>query len=599
MKKPLVDVKEKQLSEYKGKVQYINKFIKNWGKTTVNGVEVLRERNYIYPMSAQAEKFLRWSGGLDSVRRQRWKGIKNAWIYINPSKDQELSEELVAANLTLAATRAPDDFQFRVGIPLEGNTGKLILAASESFKSHKNIDRYKAELKAELKARKVEIDTNFTPRAKYADPWVTTLVQYVVLYGDYEIQTIGTGIDQDSRSGTDWNGDSYSYVVNVPILSLTFTSVLNSYDENHPVVVAAIAGKNRIVDSYPEEGTDDGSYGGWWGGYNRPEPTIPSIWVQSGGYYYLKTSFLKNGIVPDTGAYIKLEDRLELLSANGFVDSGYEEKSCDFWCSITAVVIVVIAVVAAVYTGGQSLKAGAALITAVATAVVTFAAVIAISAAVLDGTGDVVTARGLNQLNKTIAPLVAVASVILVIDFMTTAYNNMASAASNLADDAAMATLESGSQFAGMSTWTSAGASAASRFTNTLADNVVKSVVSSISNTGWQQGLKWVNQVAGMIKKNELEKLESKLKSQQEQLAQQQQAMEESDSGNPAMDYQINYANVLLLDWSGYGEFERRYSGYQPRYGGGNVQRTEVAALMGMGTSTYFRQRLVEQTYTP
>jgi hypothetical protein len=52
MKKPLVDVKEKQLSEYNSKVGYINKFIKNWGKTTVvsadgTAVEVLKERNYI------------------------------------------------------------------------------------------------------------------------------------------------------------------------------------------------------------------------------------------------------------------------------------------------------------------------------------------------------------------------------------------------------------------------------------------------------------------------------------------------------------------------------------------------------------------------
>ncbi len=597
MKKPLVDVKERQLSEYNAKVQYINKFIKNWGKTTVGGVEVLLERNYIYRMSAQAEKFLKWSGGLDSVRRQRWKGIKKAWIYINPSKDQELSDELVAANLTLAATRAPDDFQFRVGIPLESGTGKLILAASEAFKSHKNIDRYKAELKAELKARKAEIAANFTPRAKYADPWVSTLAQYVILYGDYEIETVSMGIDQDSRSDTDWNGDSYSYAVNIPILSITFTSVFNNYDEEHPVVVAAITRKSSIFDSYPEEGTEDSvSYGSFWGGYGSPEPTIPSIWVQSGRYYYLRTDFLKSGIVPDTGAYIRLEDRIELLSADGFVDSDYEVKDCDFRCSITTVVIIVVAVVLAAYTGGQSLKAGAALLTAVATAIVTFAAVIAIAAAVLDGTGDVVTARGLNRLNKTIAPIVQVASLILVVDFMTTAYNSMSATASNLADDAAMATLESGSQFAGTSTWTSAGASAASRFTNTLADNVVKSVVSSISNTGWQQGLKWVNQVAGMIKQNELEKLEDRLQSKQDQLAKMQQAQEENDSGNPAMDYQINYANVMLLDWSGYSMFERQYSGYQPRYGGGNVQRTEVGALMGMGTNTYFRQGLVEQT---
>lgn len=599
MKKPLVDVKERQLSEYNAKVQYINKFIKNWGKTTVGGVEVLRERNYIYPMSAQAEKFLKWSGGLDSVRRQRWKGIKNAWIYINPSKDQELADELVAANLTLATTRAPDDFQFRVGIPLEGNTGKLILAASEAFKSHKNVVRYKAELKAELKARKAEIDVNFAPRAKYADPWVSTLAQYVVLYGDYEIETISTGIDQDTRYDTDYNGDSYSYTVNIPILSITFTSVFNSYDETHPVVVAAVAGKNRIVDSYPEEGTTDDSYGGWWSGYNSPVPTIPSIWVQSGRYYYLRTDFLKNGIVPDTGAYIRLEDRIELLSANGFVDSDYEERSCDFWCIITTVVIVVVAVVLAAYTGGQSLKAGATLLTAVATAIVTFAVVISIAAAVLDGTGDVVTARGLAKLNKTIAPIVQIAGLILVIDQILNWKDAVIKAGTELADDVAMASADQAMVQAGYtgSTWTgaTAGTSALANVGNAVVDSVLKSVSSNF-NLSWSNGVKWASQVAEMVQNNELQKLDKEIKQKQDQLAEMQQAQEENNSGNPAMDYQINYANVLLLDWSGYSMFERPYSGYQPRYGGGNVQRTEVGALMGMGANTYFRQGLVEQT---
>ena len=600
MKKPLVDVKERQLSEYNSKVQYINKFIKNWGKTTVNGVEVLRERSYIYPMEAQAEKFLRWSGGLDSVRNQRWKGIKNAWIYINPTKDQELEDELVAANLTIAATRAPDDFQFRVGIPLEGDTGKLILAATEAFKSHKNIDRYKAELKAELKARKAEIGVNFAPRAKYADPWVATLAQYVVLYGDYEIVTIGTGIDQDTRSATDGNGDSYSYVVSIPILSITFTSVFNGYDEDHPVVKAAIAGKNRIVNSYPEEGTDDGSYGGWWSGYSSPGPTIPSIWVQSGRYYYLRTDFLKKGIVPDTGAYIRLEDRIELLSANGFVDSDYEEKSCDFWCSITSVVIVVVAVIIAAPTGGQSLT-GLPLLLAIAKAVIVFALVISVAAAILDATGDVVTARGLAKLNKSIAPIVQLAGLILVIDTMLNWKNTIIEAGTNLADDVAMASADQAMVQAGYtgSTWSgaTAGSSAIANMSNTVVDSVIKSVGSNLQ-LSWSNGVKWVSQVAEMVQNNELKKLDKELKQKQDQLAEMQQAQEENDSGNPAMDYQINYANVMLMDWSGYSIFERQYSSYQPRYGGGNVQRTEVAGLMGMGASTYFGQGLVEQTYT-
>jgi hypothetical protein len=92
-----------------------------------------------------------------------------------------------------------------------------------------------------------------------------------------------------------------------------------------------------------------------------------------------------------------------------------------------------------------------------------------------------------------------------------------------------------------------------------------------------------------MVQNNELAKLEKEIKSKQDRLAELQQAQEDNDGGNPAMDYQINYANMMLMDWSGYSIFERQYSGYQPKYGGGNVQRTEVGALMGMGAETYYR----------
>jgi hypothetical protein len=583
MKKSLVDVKGRQLSRYKSKVDYINKFIHKWGKTVVNGEEVLNERNYIYPMEDQAEEFLRWSGGLESVRHQSWKGIKKAWLYINPSKDQELKEELVAANITLAATRAPDDFQFRVGIPLESETGRLILAASESFRLHGNIDRYKKELKAELCNRKDEIYDKFTPRTKYPDACVDALAKTVLLYGEYDIATISTGIDQVSRIGTDWNDDTYSYTVNVSILSITFTSVFNDYDEKHPVVKAILEHKQDIKPLYPEEGAEDGTYGGLSFNYNTPTPTIPSIWVRSNYHYYLKTSFLRTGIVPDTGAYIKLSDRIELLSAKGFVDSGYEEKSCDFWCSITIVVIIIIAAVASYYAGPE---AGVSIM-AIAKAIIVFALVLTVAAAVLEGTGDVVAARGISRLNKSIAPIVQIAGLVLVVTCMMDWADSIENVASNMADDADMATLESSSQFEGMSTWTS-GSTVAERTASSAVDDV-KALAGDSFDLNWENGVKWVSQVADMIQKNELAKLKKEIKSKQDKLAELQQAKEDNAGGNPAMDYQINYANVMLLDWSGYSIFERPYSGYQPKYGGGNVQRTEVGALVGMGADTYYR----------
>jgi hypothetical protein len=156
-----------------------------------------------------------------------------------------------------------------------------------------------------------------------------------------------------------------------------------------------------------------------------------------------------------------------------------------------------------------------------------------------------------------------------------------------MADDANMATLESSSQFEGMSTWTN-GSTVVERTASSAIDDV-KVLAGDSFDLNWENGVKWVSQVADMVQKNELDKLEREIKSKQDKLAELQQAKEDNAGGNPAMDYQINYANVMLLDWSGYSIFERPYSGYQPKYGGGNVQRTEVGALVGMGADTYYR----------
>jgi hypothetical protein len=359
--------------------------------------------------------------------------------------------------------------------------------------------------------------------------------------------------------------------------------VFNDYDEKHPVVKAILEHKQDIKPLYPEEGAKDGDYGNLFSGYASSAPTIPSIWAYSGSHYYLKVSFLKTGIVPDTGAYINLSDRINLLSAKGFVDSGYEEKSCDFWCQIATVVIVVIAIVVSYYAGPES----GVTIMALAKAIIVFALVLTIAAAVLEGTGDVVTARGISRLNKSIAPIVQIAGLVLVVTYMMDWADSIENVASNMADDANMATLESSSQFEGMSTWTS-GSTVAERTASSAIDDV-KVLAGDSFDLNWENGVKWVSQVADMVQKNELAKLEREIKSKQDKLAELQQAKEDNAGGNPAMDYQINYANVMLLDWSGYSIFERPYSGYQPKYGGGNVQRTEVGALVGMGADTYYR----------
>jgi len=118
MKRPSVDIGQRTLAKYTQERGYLNKFIRYWGTTWINGEEVLIPRNYYYygaqtpyksvieetctgdapegmPLPCTRERklfeFLHiWEDLADGDK----KSLKRAWLYLNPFKGTELDAEL-------------------------------------------------------------------------------------------------------------------------------------------------------------------------------------------------------------------------------------------------------------------------------------------------------------------------------------------------------------------------------------------------------------------------------------------------------------------------------------------------------------------------
>lgn len=153
MKKPLFNLYNNLISTYLKEKSFINKFIRYWGTTTVNGEEVLVPRNYWYnsdqedwnafspftPMfpedclppddapsgmptkCTRQRKLIEFLGAWEQLKAQKKKGIDDAWFVLNPRKAENVYDTVVTENLQKYIDTQIDKqgrLKFKVRVPI-------------------------------------------------------------------------------------------------------------------------------------------------------------------------------------------------------------------------------------------------------------------------------------------------------------------------------------------------------------------------------------------------------------------------------------------------------------------------------------------------
>lgn len=576
--------------------------------TTTENVEVLKERQYYYPTSSQSdnfEKLFRFLGAYNDLKNNNPKGVDNAWLYLNKNKGSSLPEpeevgelsttyhDFVAHNLNQLWWDAddgprPDGLTLTTSIVIEGNINTTrsteviytdlldpnalpeITAAAvvnnyetlwgESLISQQGIGVInKGSIQDEFSNVVTQDEDDLSPD----DPWLDVISRYALR---------GNGIPctvKDVEKGyakTEAGRTYYTYVVTIEIPFYEFTTGTPMVQDVVDDLVASYTSKTRTKLSYPngyytqygiksidsrDLETDPNivtrPYRLWEDEAEEARQEFSAIWVRSGEKWYLRADVFRNPRIYGL-TYKKLYSYVVTL-----IDSGYKKKKVSWWKKAIAIVIFVVAVIFALPTGGASLTA-----TAVASAILFGALVLTLFTLALAASGQHEWASAFMEASKMIEPLVMIATIINIAQFVQKAAQK---AAEKSLEEVAKEFIEE----------------QIDEFLNNLAQGYADLMAGQLTNAS----MSFLNKVAKMALMPFQLKLESINSRNKDLKAEYEKMVEESNRENDVLQgFMYIYGKPATADWSMYAaEFDQPYERSGGQLALGNVLRTTKQAI--------------------
>jgi hypothetical protein len=214
--------------------------------------------------------------------------------------------------------------------------------------------------------------------------------------------------------------------------------------------------------------------------------------------------------------------------------------------------VIVVAVITQQYYAAKGALYSLAAAVVVASFVITVATVLA------DRMGMYGDAQFLAQTNRSLAPFVQVATIIITVYTGINVANSLKGAATT----------------------------AASMTAEQMVSKVMEWAGEKIKNVTLSQGLQVASTAFDFISKNELADLERKNKSKQKQVQEYEEAKEQEKYSPLLMEASAALLDPLRMIGTSY-EFDRPFEPVFGRLHSGNSCRTTVVALMGDGNKTY------------
>ena len=572
MKRPQPDFGEIAVARYLENLGFISKFIKLWGTTTVNGEEVLVDRRYFYKnMDEDMVKLTKWLKIHNDLTNQKMKGIKSAWLYLNPAKEGVLDVDslLLAENLEKA-----------VG---DGITVELYLQPKFNNFNRSNPSFTYPNIVANVldqSAIIAEIESKFSTlyyggyvcETNQVDRYKDAVAKYALIAGDVPYKILGVSkiadyisvpVDYATPVGSDIYSSTvfstvqvYVYKVRVrlektdltstsPIVSSIVTDLAKGTPDQL-VDVNLIDLKRRMGSTVSDgDGDPDWTDPGYSAATNYS--ALSSIWVVENGKYYLKTSFLRDNS-------ILAKDRVAYLVS--LIDSDYKKKPVSAWERFIAMVIIVAAVVFAAPSGGTSLT-----LVSAGTFILTVAFYVTVAAVVMQKLGYDNIALSLNDFLKVASPLIAVASIIAVIG-----------ALQNIASVGRERLLEQGTEAAQIGLRDAFIEGVKASFENLL--------TSATTDIGFEQVVKGLDTMFNAYSKQDSKDLQRKIKREEAKIAEYEEAMEQNRTNHMLLDAMRSSYNPLARDYSFYDSlYDKPYEWWATPYHTGCMQANGVSAF--------------------
>ena len=585
MKKPLIDLHELVRSRYLGKQAFLRRFVRYWGTTTVAGEEVLLDRIYYYnPASENARKVAKLLGFYGDLFSGSSKGIKNAWLYMNPFKGGlDLYSDIHTTYGMIPTVTEDVDEVINVQIGVFSHKVNMSgVFPAVRFVTSPLTDQVAVAQEIKDNYSQILLEYGVLSDDVYGDGYLSTLARYALLSTDLDVTITKVEMNLveyhvDSTSTNQADMLSYglnlrkifrpTYTVSLKIKNPTFTSTTDILSRIATDFTAGktVVGANLTAEQYNQHATYTELLRAMSLGsipkadsiipYRpAPIPTNPTYWVLSGGKYYLKTSVL-------FGKSIPLDVRVNMVAE--LLDSGYKEKSSSPLFTILAVIVVV---VAAIYTGGAAATAGYNAVIVAATAVSSAALVLSVYAVLAQAAGAEEAALAASRLNSLISPFVYLASIIMIVNAAYSAVNTSVR-------EAAATTLREAGRDVTEASIRETIATATTELYYEQAKTLAVDYMKDYDNL-----FKLFSKLTELHQKNQLAEIKADIKSKEQVLAEQEEANTTSKFSDMSLLFMKSYTNVLANDWSHY-VYDTPYEPTSGTMHTGNSQATQVTAM--------------------
>ena len=356
--KSYIDFFETLKGEFVGSLKFKNKFVRLWGTTTIDGIEVLKNRFYISPGfgTKNVNSLLKHLGSLKSFTASSFEGTTSYYFWINSSKADTLSQENLNDIIASKINEYCD-----VGEKLKINLNFSNAGDYNYFKNFTKQDIYNYIV--------ADYDAMYNTLDNYAvgETLLTTTIGTYILFDDnqhFNVELIsGTVSAIATQSKLNSWDNNYTTVYkaglsleiqaarkdNVTGSANIVTHIVDEADEEHRTTL------QQLLESETNESTTSGS--AWK--RNRATGKTDDIWYKGN----MRLSFLDSNS-------ITTKQKIKILISS--LDTGYTLPKTKWWKKILGPVLIIIAIVLAIlFPPAGGILIGIAINVGVATLVMT------------------------------------------------------------------------------------------------------------------------------------------------------------------------------------------------------------------------------------
>lgn len=345
--KSYIDFFETLKGEFVGSLKFKNKFIRLWGTTTINGIEVLNNKFYLSPGfgTKNVNSLLKHLGALQNFSSSSFKGTTSYYFYINSSKADTLSQ----SNLNDIIASKINEY-CDVGEKLKIN---LNFSNAGDYNYFKNFTKQQI-----FDYVNNDYDAMYNTLDNYAvgETLLTTTIGTYILFDDnqhFNVEVISGTVSAIATKVKLNIWDDNEVTVYKAGLSLEIqatrkdnvtgsanivTHIVDEANEEHKTTL------QQLLESETNESTTSGSI---WK-RNRATGKTDDIWYKGN----MRLSFLDS-------SSIKTKEKIKILISA--LDTGYTLPKTKWWKKVLGPLLIIIAIVVTVLTAGAGAGVGAFL----------------------------------------------------------------------------------------------------------------------------------------------------------------------------------------------------------------------------------------------